>query len=61
MMLSILMTCNSCLHTNQDKLGMPGFEVIEYRFTAFSEAHQHMIKNPTHYIDISIYDESEDD
>ena len=56
----ISIVCDSCLHTNKQKLGMPGFEVLPYEFFSFSEAYLHMYSNPHHYMTIQIK-ESEDE
>jgi len=59
--MTIVMLCFNCQHTNREQLGMPGFELLICRFETFSEAHQHMIANPDHYVSMEAQETSEED
>ena len=48
--MTIIITCYDCLHINRQERGAPGFEMRSYVFETFSEAHQHMITYPDHYL-----------
>jgi len=50
MNIEIYIECHNCQHVNKNELGMPGFQFKQTRFETFSEAHQHMIENPDHYM-----------
>jgi hypothetical protein len=58
---TVVMICFNCQHTNKQMLGMPGFELVNCRFETFSEAHQHMIANPDHYISMEVQESSEEE
>jgi len=55
----VRLVCHDCQHINKDRLGMPGFELLEYEFDSFSDAYTHMVQHPNHHISISIIEESE--
>lgn len=55
----IIFKCQSCQDENK-RGNISNYYEIREEFHLFSEAHQHMIENPDHVMDISIYEESEE-
>lgn len=53
------LNCIDCMQKNQTELGMPGFELLQTRFT-FTEAVKHVMETG-HYINTEIrnYEEEE--
>lgn len=60
-MMNIVIICNDCQQYNKQNLGTDGFEFRDTKFTAFSDAYNHMKDNPDHWMSMEVREESEDD
>lgn len=55
--LTIAIQCYDCNYYNRQYLGTEGFEYRITEFTSFSEAFDHKVENPNHYMTFVIHEE----